>query len=137
MLERAKNQFRNFKLSIGKSLTIFNESEKGIDFNYVFSEDYSEEFWHEQLVEIKNESTPRVFDTFCQIITDAADRTTEERITYVEALAAPRFGLWFSKGSSEFHSALLKYEQFQIDVNSISDTNLKNMKKAIESLKTV
>jgi hypothetical protein len=117
--------------AIGHYVSVSNSS-AGIDFDAVFQPDFPVDAWSEMFKQINLDSSHQ--KSLTGLITRVLEKPAEERGALVEKLCRPQRRIFIQKGAD---SELKKYDiarQVVIYILSNSETNLKNMKQALEEI---
>jgi len=133
MLEKLRRGIGEIRNRITSNVLVLNEPERGIEFEFVFGGEYPTEEWERVFGDLKKKS-PDKFKLLGEIIREANSRTQEERVEFVDINTAPNQELIIEKGIRNRKEALNNYKQFLVNINSMSQSNLENMQKAIDNL---
>lgn len=136
MLEKLIRGFSEIKNQIASHVLVFNEPERGVEFEFVFGGEYPAEEWERVFGDLKKER-PDFFKSLGKIIIEANNRNQEERAEFVDSLMVPTKGILIMEGAGKKRETKKMYEQFLININSMSEFNLVNMQRAINNLKEV
>ncbi len=131
MIEKFKTGLRKYKERLLSNLIVYNIPENGVEFEFVFGGEYTPEQWEEALTDLYSKGDPKTIERFEQIIKKANESTRKERVDFVDFLMAPSKGIIISENARELHESRVRYNQFLININSMSETNLANLQKAI------
>lgn len=132
MQENFKQKLTNLRNKLTENFVIFNEPERGIEFEFVFCREIAVEEWQKTF----SEMDPLGRELMREIVTDALDRSVEERTAFIENLSAPQKGIQVSKNARDLYQKRKFYEQFLININSMSQSNLENAHKAFDEIES-
>ena len=132
MLEKL-GRIKNY---ITSHVLVFAEPERGIEIEFVFGPEHTAEEFEGVLGDLKARR-PDLFNPLAKIIGEASNKTQKERAKYVGALTAPVSGILIARDARGRRESQKNLEQFLIGMNSMSETNLANMQRAIDNLKEV
>ena len=133
MVEGLKTKLNRVGDKIAPYIFVFNDQERGIDFESVFGGEYTTEEWESVFDEYKGGRSLK-FGFLGKIVGEAIERDKEGRFDFVDRLTSPAKGILIMEDARKHRKKELAYEQFLINVNSMSETNLMNMQKAINNL---
>ncbi len=115
------------------SIAITDEPEKGIDFEFVFGGEYTVEEWEKAFSQYEDRRQEKL-ELIDKIVGEAIKRGEDARIKIVDELTSPKKEMLIMKDARKYSEKKKEYEQFVININSMSETNLINMQKAIDNL---
>ncbi len=115
------------------SIAIIDEPGKGIDFEFVFGGEYAVEGWEKVFSQYEDRKQEKL-ELIDKIVGEAIKRGEDGRIKIVDELASPKKEMLIMKDARKYTEKKKEYEQFVININSMSETNLINMQKAIDNL---
>lgn len=130
MLENFRQKIVDFRNKMTSDFVFFNEPERGVEFEFIFGGEYDPESWEKVFSELE----PNNCEALKIIVDDALGRTQEERDGFVRELTFSKKGLLVTKDARDKYQKKYLYEQFLININSLSQTNLSNMHQALENL---
>lgn len=136
MLEKLKREFAKIKNEITPHVLVYDEPERGVEIEFVFGGEYHVEEWEEVLGDLKKKR-PDLFNSLGTIIKEANNKSQKERAELVDILTAPTKGILITKAAEIRREAKRTYEQFLININSMSTSNLANMQRAVDSLEEI
>ena len=133
MLEKFKKGFSEFKSRIVSNIFIYDDQERGIEFVFVFGEEGTVEEWEGVFNEYRERRHLKLM-TLGKIVEDAINRNQKGRAEFVDRLTSPAQGIIITKDARRDREKRREAEQFLININSMSETNLINMREAINNL---
>lgn len=136
MLEKLKISFVKIKNEITPHVLVFDEPERGVEIEFVFGGEYPVEEWARVLGDLKKKR-PDLFNSLESIIKEANSRSQKERAELVDTLTAPTKGILITKADEIRRESKRMYEQFLININSMSASNLANMQTAVDGLEEI
>jgi len=130
MVENAVGN-REIKDKIVHYFHIFNNSELGIGFEHVFGEDNPVDVWETVFDNYRKEKGYSL-SSLEKVVNKAIDMGQEKRFEFIDALSV-RGGIKLMKDPVR-NKRQIEYLWLKIGINSMSETNLLNMQKALINL---